>query len=452
MIELAAIAATFLAFSLVSRRLQDTVLTAPIFFVAAGLLLGSSLIPALNFEQVAPFFLVVGVVALSLSFFNQASRINPATLPGSAGLPARLLLIGLPLTVVAGALVGIWTFPGLPLIEAALLAIILAPADTGLIPAVMGSERVPVRIRQALNAESSLNDGITTPFAALFMSLAQTRLGLETTGFRWLSPLTQVALALLIGLVTGCIGGWLLREADRRGWIAPGFQGLVFPSLTMIALPVAYLAGGNYFIACFVAGTTTAWMLRDYGKPAYSAGAGHSPGETQVRRFSETTEHMLSLVVLLILGTELVGRLSAIDWRIVLYAVLSLTLVRMIPVAIALLGKNLHWESVLFLGWFGPRGLASIVLGTLVLVTVPGIPHSETITLTVMTTVVLSVVLHGASAIPLVVRYGQRAARFEAEAPENKPVAEMPIHLEWSRRAGHTEERISAWEARTRRE
>jgi NhaP-type Na+/H+ or K+/H+ antiporter len=437
MIELAAIAAVFLAFSLVSRRLQNTVLTASIFFVGAGLVLGSRLIRAVDLSQVAPFFLVVGVVALSLSFFNQASRINPATLPGAAALPARLLLIGLPLTAVAGALVGAWLFPGLTLIEAALLGTILAPADTGLIPAVMGSERVPVRIRQALNVESSLNDSITTPFATLFMALAQTELGLDAARIHWLSPLTQVGLALLIGLAVGGGGGWLLREADRRGWINPGFQGLVFPSLTMIALPVAYLVGGNYFIACFVAGMTTAWVFRDYGE-RYS-------------HFSETAEHMLSLVVLLILGTEFVKRLPALDWRIVLYAVLSLTVVRMAPVAVALLGKRLHWESVLFLGWFGPRGLASIVLGTLVLDRVPGIPHSETITLTVMSTVVLSIVLHGASAVPLVVRYGQRAARFEADAPENKPVAEMPIRLGWSLHPRHTEERLSAWETRTRR-
>ena len=186
MIELAFIAAVFLAFSLVSRRLQRTVFTAAIFFVIAGLLLGSRLIGALNFDQVAPFFLVAGVVALSLAFFNQASRINPATLPGFAGLPARLLLIGLPLTVVVGTLVGRSLFPALTLIEAALLATVLAPADTGLIPAVMGSQRIPVRIRQALNVESSLNDGITTPFSVLFMSLARAELGLESERFAWL--------------------------------------------------------------------------------------------------------------------------------------------------------------------------------------------------------------------------------------------------------------------------
>ena len=437
MIELASIAAVFLAFSLVSRRLESTILTAPTVFVAAGVVLGSSLIRALDFAQVATFFLVVGVVALSLSFFNQASRINPATLPGAAALPARLLLIGLPLTIVAGTLVAAGLFPGLTLIEAALLGVILAPADTGLIPAVMASQRVPVRIRQALNVESSLNDGITTPFAALFMALAQIRQGAADVTFHWLWPLTAAAVALGVGVAVGGVGGWLLREADRRGWISPGFQGLVFPSLTMIALSVAYVASGNYFIACFVAGMTTAWVLRDYGER-------HS-------RFSETAEHMFSLVVLLILGTEFVERLPSLDWRIVLYAVLSLTLVRMVPIAIAMLGKRLHWQSVLFLGWFGPRGLASIVLGTLVLVTVPGIPHTETIALVVMTTAVFSVVLHGASAIPLAAHYGRRASQFGVEAPENRPVVEMPIRLGWSRQAEQIEGRIAAWETRLRR-
>jgi NhaP-type Na+/H+ or K+/H+ antiporter len=153
---------------------------------------------------------------------------------------------------------------------------------------------------------------------------------------------------------------------------------------------------------------------------------------------------------LLILGTEFVERLPSLDWRIVLYSVLSLTLVRMVPIAIAMLGKKLHWQSVLFLGWFGPRGLASIVLGTLVLVTVPGIPHTEIIALVVMTTAVFSVVLHGASAIPLAARYGRRASQFGVEAPENRPVVEMPVRLEWSHHAEQIEQRISVWEARFR--
>ena len=154
--------------------------------------------------------------------------------------------------------------------------------------------------------------------------------------------------------------------------------------------------------------------------------------------------------MLLILGTEFVDRLSALNGRIVLYSVLSLTLVRMLPVAIAMLGKKLRWESVLFLGWFGPRGLASIVLGSLVLVQLSGL-HADTIALAAMTTVLFSVVLHGVSAIPLTIRYGRRAAQFPADAPENKPVVELPIRLEWSQQAEHIEERISTWEDRIRR-
>jgi len=436
MIELAAIASVFLAFSLLSNRLWNTILSAPIFFVTAGFVLGSRLFPAVDFGPAAPYFLVLGILALSLSLFNQALRISPAALRGTASLPARLLLIGLPLTIGAGALAGVCLFPGLGLIEAVLLGTIPAPSDTGLIAAVMGSERVPGRIRQALNVESSLNDGITTPIAVLFMSMAQSGPAFAFVRVHWLSPLTQLALALVTGVMVGVMGGWLLREADRRDWINPGFQGLVFPALTMITLSLTYMAGGNYFVACFVAGTTTAWTL--------------SKNEERYSRFSETAEHMAGLVVLLVLGAKFVERISALDWRIVLYAVLSLTVIRMAPVSIALRGTKLRRESVLFLGWFGPRGLASVVLGTLVLVHVPGIAYSDTIALTVMTTVALSIVLHGVSAIPLVVRYGQRAAQFEADAPEKQPVADMPIRMGWSVQSGSTEARISAWEERVR--
>jgi NhaP-type Na+/H+ or K+/H+ antiporter len=155
--------------------------------------------------------------------------------------------------------------------------------------------------------------------------------------------------------------------------------------------------------------------------------------------------------VLLILGNEFVERIGDLDWRIFLYAMLSLTLARLLPVAIALLGMGLRRESVLFVGWFGPRGLASIVLGSLVLLNVSDTPHAETIALVVMTTVVLSVLLHGVSSIPLVVWYGRRAETFGPDAPENQPVAEMPVPMGWSRYIARTEQRLSGWETRFRR-
>ena len=433
MIEVAVIALVFLLFSLFSRRLQNTILTAPIVFVAAGMLLGSEPVKPITIEQITPYFLLIGSTALGLSFFNDASRINPYTLPGNARLPGLLLIIALPLTILLGTLVAVWLFPGFTVIEAALLATIQSPSDAGLIATVVSSRRVPARIRQAINVESSLNDGITTPFAALFTSFAMIKLGSEEVGYQILSPFIQIGLAVLVGLIVAGAVSWALRVSDRRRWISPSFQGMIFPCLTMITLTITYLVGGNYFIACFVAGLTTAFVLGNFSD--------------RFSRFSETLEQLFTLIVFLILGVIFVQRIDRMDWRVILYAVAGITLLRMLPVAIALRREKLQRESLLFLGWFGPRGLASVVLGTIVLSTIPGIPQLETISLTVMAVVVLSVFVHGASSIPLVVWYGRKTHSLSPDSAENRPVSEIPIRLGWSLLLGGTDERITGWEA-----
>jgi NhaP-type Na+/H+ or K+/H+ antiporter len=434
MIEVASIALVFLIFSLLSRRLASTVISAPMFFLFAGMLLASDLVGLVSFEDVAPALLVVGMAALGLSFFNDASRIKLNALRSNVSLPARLLFIGLPLTFLLGTLLARWLLP-LYWTEAALLAVILTPADTGLITVFLNSPRVPQRMRQALNIESSLNDGLTTPIAAILITLSQTRLGFESIGYRLSFPIEQILVALAVGLLVGGSGGWLLRRAMQRQWIVPSFQGLVFPSLTALALTLTFYLKGNYFIACFVGGATLGVFVGDFS-PQHSG-------------FAETLTHLLSLVVFLFLGAKVVELWAVITWPIVLYALLSLTVVRMLPVAAAMWGKGLRWESLLCLGWFGPRGLASIVLATIVVGSVSGIPHSETIIATVAATVALSVVLHGVSAIPLIVWYSFRMERLHADSPEYQPVEEIPFRLGWfSSIVEQTDRRISAWETR----
>lgn len=438
MIEIAAIALVFLFFSLLSRRLAKTVISAPMFFLLAGILLASDLVRVVSFEDAAPMLLYVGVAALGLSFFTDASRISLAALPGNISLPARLLLVGLPLTFLLGTLLAYWLMPKLVWAEAALLAVILTPADTGLITVFMNTPQVPVRVRQALNIESSLNDGLTTPIAAILITLSQSRLGYEPMRYRLYFPVEQILVALLVGASVGGLGGLLLRKAVRQEWIVPSFQGLVFPSLTMLALTLASYLNGNYFIACFVGGAALGFFVHDFS-PQHSA-------------FAETLTHLLSLVVFLFLGAKVVELWSAITWPIIFYALLSLTVVRILPVAAAMWGKGLRWESLLCLGWFGPRGLASIVLATIVVGNLSGIPHAETIIAAVAATVALSVVLHGASAIPLVAWYSRRMERLRAESPENQHVDEIPVRLGWAQLTGHSGQRVSDWVARRKQD
>lgn len=434
MIEVAAIALVFLLFSLFSRKLAATLLSAPLFFLLAGLLLASDVVGLIRFQHLAPILQIVGVTALGLGFFNDAFRINLATRGSDLGLPARLLLLGLPLTFLLGALLARWLFPQLFWVEAALLAIVLTPADTGLISMLASSPRVPLRIRQAINVESSLNDGLTTPIAAIFIALSQTRLGYEGITYRLVAPFEQIAIAGLVGAVVGGLGGWLLKQAETRRWMAPSFHGLVFPSLTALALTAAAALGGNYFIACFLGGSVLGYVMQGVNQ--------------RESAFSETLTQLLSLVVFLFLGAKLVELWPAITWQMLLYALLSLTLVRMLPIAAALLGKGLRPESLLFVGWFGPRGLASIVLATIVVGNLPGIPHANTIVAAVTVTVSLSVLLHGISAMPLLIWYGRRMERLGPEAAENQPVQPIPLRLGWWHAATQADERVAGWEAR----
>jgi NhaP-type Na+/H+ or K+/H+ antiporter len=431
MIEIATIALVFLVFSLFSRKLSNTDISAPMFFLAAGLLLTSDPIRLVSFEDSVSGLLLVGTIALGLSFYNDASRINLASLRGNVSLPIRLLLIALPLTFLLGTLFAGWLLPNLLWEEAALLSVILTPADTGLIIFVLNSPLVPARMRQAINIESSLNDGLTTPIAVILIALSQTRLGFASIHYQLVFPLEQIASALLVGLLVGGLGGILLRQAVNQQWIMPSFQGLVFPSLTILALTFASSLNGNYFIACFIGGATLGLFVRDISD--------------QHSGFSETLTHLLSLVVFLFLGAKLVELRGFITWRIVLYSILSLTLVRMLPVAIATLGKRLKPESILFLGWFGPRGLASIVLATIVVGRISTIPHAQTIVATVTITVALSVMLHGVSAIPAVAWYGRRLSRLQPDAPENLPVSEVPIRFGWSKLPELINQRASSW-------
>lgn len=432
MIEITSIALVFLIFSLVSRRLAKTVITAPIFFLIAGILLDSELLGSLNIDPVIPYLRFIGIIALGLSFFNDASRIGITSFRGNISLPARMLLVALPLTVLAGTLLGKYLFPELGWLEVALMAAILTPSDTGLISMVLSSSRIPVRIRQALNIESSLNDGMTTPIVALLISLTQIHLGQETAGIRFFLPVQHIVVAGLVGVVVGGLGGWVYQRADQRQWIIPSFQGLIFPCLTILALTLAATFGGNYFIACFFAGIVLAFFLQDFN--------------LQKLGFSETLTQLLTLIVILYLGVKVVDIWPQITWHTVIYAILSLTVVRILPIGISMLGKGLQWESRFFLGWFGPRGLASIVLGSIVIAQLPEIPHRDIIITTAVLTVALSVIIHGMSEIPMIIWYGRRMLTLHSDAPEMQPVDDTPIRLGWTNISTQYDQRISSWE------
>jgi NhaP-type Na+/H+ or K+/H+ antiporter len=310
------------------------------------------------------------------------------------------------LTILLGALAARLVFPGLSLWEAGILAAILAPTDAGLGQVIVQSPRVPQRISQALNVEAGLNDGLSVPFLMFFIAIAKA--GTDGGGQVLLRYLwEQLGMGALVGLGIGLAGGFLLGQARRREWMADSVQQLGLVTLPLLCVLACKPTGGSMFIAAYVAGLAVQVGFKE---------AGHQSAE-----FSEGWGQLFDYFIFFLFGMIVTLALGRFTLGHLLYAIASLTVVRMLPVALALLGTRLSAATVLFMGWFGPRGLASIVLGLVFLEEEARLPGEETVKLAVMVTVVLSIFAHGFSALPGIDRYARRVAVLAANAPEKRP-------------------------------
>ncbi|MFT5682102.1 MAG: NhaP-type Na+/H+ or K+/H+ antiporter, partial [Myxococcota bacterium] len=380
------------AYAVVSGRLTADFLTAPMIFVGAGLFVGPGV--ELMGEDARSAIEPLAEVTLALVLFGDAARIDLSALRKSLGLPTRLLGIGLPLTILLGAGIAMAVLGGLSLWEAAVLSAVLAPTDAALGQAVVSSEVVPLRIRQTLNVESGLNDGIALPVVlALTAFAAMSGEGADHwLGFWGL----QVTLGPLVGAAVGWGGGRLFTWAEKAGWTEHSTQRIGGMALAIVALLGAEFVGGNGFIAAFVAGLTlgnTAWSFCE-----------------RIHEFLEAESQLMMMFVFGALGAVLAGpAMSRATPAMLLYAGLSLTVVRMVPVAVSLIGSKLRWQSVLFVGWFGPRGLASLLFGIVVL-DEHAVLHREFMFDVVVITVLFSVLLHGLTASWGAKRYGRWVA------------------------------------------
>jgi sodium/hydrogen antiporter len=408
--NLAVLAAVVFAFGLVSRRLEGTVLTAPIVFVVAGAILGPAGLSMVTFELDGHTVLLLGEIALALVLFADAASTNLWSLRQNEGLPMRLLSIGMPLTIVLGTVAALLLLTDLSFWESAIVGTVLAPTDAALGQAVVSNPRVPVRVRQALNVEAGLNDGLSVPFLALFLTLAVAVEELQPASYWIRFALEQIGLGVLVGIGVGLVGGWLVSLAARKRWMAEPFQRLALLALALIAWALADQIGGNGFIAAFVGGLAVAPTVERVG--------GH------LIRFTEAEGQLLNLSVFFIFGVLVIDAIQPLNWEVALYAVLSLTLIRMLPVALSLIGTHLRSISVLFMGWFGPRGLASIVLGLIVVAEAPLLTGREEIVRVVALSVLFSVLLHGLTAGPLSAAYARRVDGMSTDAPEKRGVVE----------------------------
>ena len=411
LVTIAIVGALFLGYSLVSGRLEGTMLTAPLLFVVFGYLAGSDSVGLVHIDIGHSAIHVVAELTLILVLFSDAARIDLDRLRRDHNLPARMLLLGLPLVIFAGTLVALAMFPTFSLWEAALLAALLAPTDAALGQAVVSAKAVPLRIRQAINIESGLNDGIALPAVLLFAALAGAAHADATDV--WLKFfLLQVTLGPAVGIAIGFVGARLIDTAAERGWATTAFQGVGILSLSVLAYVVAEVIGGNGFISAFVSGVVFGNRLRH---PC-----------TFLFEFMETEGQLLMLITFLVFGAALLPEaLAQANVTFVLYAVVSLTLIRMLPIGLSLLGSGVRLPTYLFLGWFGPRGLASILFVLLILEQTT-LPHREELLSITVITVALSVVLHGLTAAPFAGRYGRLTERM-GECEEMSKVSDMPL-------------------------
>ena len=407
--SLVVIAAILLVYAALSRRLEGTSVTGAMVFVAAGFLTGAELLDWLHLGINETAVSALAEATLVVILFTDASRIDLTALRKDFSLPVRLLGIGLPLTIGAGAVAAAIVLPDVTWADALLLAVILAPTDAALGQAVVTDENVPARIRQALNIESGLNDGLCVPLLTIALAIAQTDAG-ETTGTHAVRLVVEaIGWGIVGGVVAGVVAGVVLRVARDRGWIEHHWIGVVPVIAAAAAFGIADASGGSGFIAAFVGGAI------------FGAVSGRDPGGAQ---FAEEIGGVLNGVTLIVFGGVVLSAVWAeIDVREVLYAALSLTAVRMVPVAIAMIGSHARRPTVLFLGWFGPRGLASIVFGVVV-IEASELPHTSDLVVALTVTVALSVFAHGLTAAPLARRYASwhssRTMRMESQATSNQ--------------------------------
>ncbi len=397
------IAVILILYGAVSKPLDTRGVTSAMIFTAAGVCVGTSALKLVDISIESSAAERFCELALVFLLFSDSTRIDLGSLRRHLGWPSRLLLIGLPLTILAGLGVGVLVFPGLALVGAFLLSTMVCSTDAALGQRVVSDTSVPGRVRQALDVESGLNDGLGVPFFLVAVDLTLARLSSGITAAVVRNMAEQIGWGLVAGVGAGTLAGLLLRVADDRAWLEGQWQQILPIVAALLAYLVALRLGGSGFIAAFTGGMTFGYFSRRHG--------------LRVTVLNEDVGAILAGATWVGFGALAVGMLMPhVTWQIAAYAALSLTLVRMVPVAIAMLGTGARLPTVAFMGWFGPRGLASIVFALIALD--EGIPDAQVLLTTVMMIILLSVFLHGLSSVPLVTVYSRWYAAHSEQHPD----------------------------------
>jgi NhaP-type Na+/H+ or K+/H+ antiporter len=380
-------------------------ITMPMFFLALGALTGAKALGWIYISMTSEAVKMLVEVTLAMLLFADSSTLKLHQLKNDIGLPARLLGVGLPLTIFLGGLLVYWIFPREGIGFALLIGAILAPTDAALGLPIFNNERVPVRIRRALNVESGLNDGIATPFVLLFTGLAVAELTQSLS--KWLTTAVfEIGMAVFVGAALGMLGGWLLSSAMKRHLTSRATERLGTFALALATYFGSIALGGNGFIAAFVGGIFFSFATRHQ--------------EHYAVELTEALGTLLSLFVWMIFGSIMVIPLfTSFHPLALLCALLSLTVVRMLPVALALIGTGFRPDTKMVMGWLGPRGLASVVFTIIAFESFSEVARpSDSLFAIAGWTIFLSVLLHGFSALPLAAWYSKRLEAAPPDLPE----------------------------------
>jgi NhaP-type Na+/H+ or K+/H+ antiporter len=383
--NLAIIALFAFLYSAVAGRLEKTVISGPLVYIAFGLLCGPLALGILNIEVSAVEMRVLADLTLALFLFIDAANADLSVLKGNIKIPARMLGVGLPLIILSGFGVGMVLFDELSFYELALLATMLAATDAALGKAVITNPAVPSRVREGLNVESGLNDGICVPILFVFIALAVGSTEGSSASLAITLVAEEIGIGLAVGLGLTAIGTWILRRCHELGWITDIWGQIPVIALSVGCFAVAQSVHGSGYIAAFSGGILFGYLAKQSKHELLHAAEG--VGET------------MALFTWVIFAVIIGKYFEFFSWEIVVYALFSLTIVRIIPIYLSLTGTGESNNSKLFLGWFGPRGLASIVFAVIVLN--HEIAGGKIIALTVICTVILSIIAHGLTANPL---------------------------------------------------
>jgi len=373
-----------LCYAVVSALVKRWYIAPALIFIGCGMALGPYGFGVIEAGTDAMSFTVLAQLALTVILFNQAAMLDLPSVVRRGHVTFRLLVVGIPLTIVLGTALALWVIPAMPLWEAVCLAAIVAPTEVALIDALLEDRRIPERVRHALSVESGCYDGLALAAMLAAVALASEQNDPDPSRWGWFAIRTEVV-SIAVGIGIGVVGGWVIMRSRQRGWMSDTWAQLATLALALVCFEVGERLHGSGFVAAFAGGLAYSMMAR-------------RADEQLPSQVTDAAGQLLELMVFAMFGSYAVfiGWRDA-DWRVVVFAVVALFAVRLVAVSVALLGTDLPARSRLFIGWFGPRGIGTLVLG-LLMIERGEIAQSATITQAVVVTVTVSLVVHSLTA------------------------------------------------------